>query len=280
MANYAFPEVLVETEWLSNHLDEPNIRVIEAAFDSGSYDEEHIPGALPWTWTQDFQHPLRKDIPDGEGWQTLLGRSGISGDTTIVLYGAPGNMYATYAFWVLKIYGHVDVRILNGGREKWQAENRAMTAEVADVKPTKYLAQSPDWSDRALRDQVMASIKNPNQIIVDVREPEEYNGLLHPSWKLPDDGGQRGGHIPGAVNIVWSKAKQADGTFKPANELREIYASQGVTADKEAITYCVIGGRGNQTWFVLKYLLGYPQVRLYDGSWLEWGGLIGAPVET
>ena len=279
MANYAIPEVLVETEWLSGHMDEPNVRIIEAAFDTDAYDGKHIPGSLPWTWTQDFQHPVRKDIPDKEGWQALLGRTGISSDTTIVLYGAPGNAYATYAFWILKIYGHVDVRILNGGREKWLAENRTMNAEVVDVKSTTYLAQQPDLSDRALRDQVMESIKNPNQIIVDVREPAEYSGTLIQGWKLPN-GGQRGGHIPGAVNVPWGQSKQADGTFRSADELRELFASHGVTADKEAITNCVIGGRGNQTWFVLKYLLGHSKVRHYDGAWLEWGGLIGAPIET
>ena len=279
MAGYAYPDVLVETHWVADHLDDPNVRLIEAAYGDDIYEMNHIPGAVPWTWKDDFQHPVRKDVPDKAGWEALLARSGITNDTTVVVYCARGNAYATYAFWLLKIYGHQDARIINGGAEKWLAENRPVTIDFTAVTATTYQAQEPDWTIRALRDHVQDSIGNPDRILVDVREPEEYNGLLYPSWKLPNDGGQRGGHIPGAVNIVWSKAKRADGTFKPAEELREIYTGQGVTADKEAITYCVIGGRGNQTWFVLKYLLGYPQVRHYDGAWLEWGGLIGVPIE-
>ncbi len=279
MASYAYPDVLVETQWVADHLDDPNVRLIEAAYDTEKYDLEHIPGALPWTWNQDFQHPIRKDIPNKEGWEALLARSGIANDTTIVAYGAPSNWYATFAFWLLTIYGHRDVRIMNGGREKWMAESRTLTTDLPAVTPTTYQAQEPDWTIRALRDLVQESIGNPSRILVDVREPEEYRGTLRPSWKFPDEGGQRGGHIPGAVNIPPGMALQDDGTFKPVEALQEIYASQRVTADKEAITYCVIGGRSNQTWFVLKYLLGYPQVRLYDGSWLEWGGLIGVPIE-
>lgn len=278
MANYALPDVLVETDWMEDHLGDPDICVIEAGFDTEQFDQDHMPGASPWTWTEDFQHPVRKDIPDKDGWEGLLGRSGISNDTTVIVYGAPGNAYATYAFWILKIYGHADVRILNGGREKWVAENRPMTAEIAEPSTTIYRAQDPDWSIRALRDQVMASISNPDQIVVDVREPDEFNGMLVGGWKLPE-GGQRGGHIPGAVNVPWGQSRNADCTFKSAEELRGIFAGAGVTEDKEAITNCVIGGRGNQTWFVLKYLLGYPSVRHYDGAWLEWGGLIGAPIE-
>ncbi len=279
MASYAYPDVLVETHWVADHLDDLNIRLIESAFDREDYDSGHIPGALAWTWNEDFQHPIRKDIPDKEGWEVLLARSGIANDTTIVAYGAPSNWYATFAFWLLTIYGHRDVRIMNGGREKWMAESRTLTTDLPAVTPTTYQAQEPDWTIRALRDLVQESIGNPSRILVDVREPEEYRGTLRPSWKFPDEGGQRGGHIPGAVNIPPGMALQDDGTFKPVEALQEIYASQGVTADKEAITYCVIGGRSNQTWFVLKYLLGYPQVRLYDGSWLEWGGLIGVPIE-
>jgi thiosulfate/3-mercaptopyruvate sulfurtransferase len=280
MSGYATPDVLVGNQWLADHLGDPGIRLIEANFNTEQYSSRHIPGALSWTWTGEFQHPVRKDLPDKVGWEALLGRSGITNDTTVIAYGAPENWYATYAFWLLKTYGHPDVRILDGGREKWEAENRPMTTQVKEVEPTTYQAQDPDWSSRALRDHVLESIGNPDRILVDVREPGEFNGSLAPSWTLPDDGGQRGGHIPGAVNIVWSQAKKANGTFKPAEELREIYGGLGIADDKEAITYCVIGGRSNQTWFVLKYLLGYPNVRLYDGSWLEWGGLIGAPVEV
>jgi thiosulfate/3-mercaptopyruvate sulfurtransferase len=240
---------------------------------------EHIPGALPWTWNQDFQHPVRKDVPDIEGWEALLARSGIANDTTVVVYGAPSKYYATYAVWLLTIYGHRDIRLMNGGRDKWTAESRPLTTAVSAVTQTTYRAQEPDWTNRALRDLVQESIGNPNRILVDVRETEEYCGTLSPTWKLPEEGGQRGGRIPGAVNILWSMVLQDDGTFKPVESLQEIYDSQGVSAEKESIIYCVIGGRSSHTWFVLKYLLGYPQVRLYDGSWLEWGGLIGAPIE-
>jgi len=279
MATYAFPNVLVETQWVADHLDDPDVRLIESAFNREDYDSGHIPGALAWTWNEDFQHPIRKDIPDKEGWEALLARSGIAKDTTVVVYGAPSNWYATYAFWLLTIFRHQDVRIMNGGREKWEAESRALTTDAPVVTPTTYQGRNPDRTIRALRDRVQESIGNPSRVLVDVRGTDEYRGKLMPSWKLPDEGGQRGGHIPGAVNIPWSVALQDDGTFKPVEALQDLYSSQGVTADKEAITYCVIGGRSNQTWFVLKYLLGYPHVRLYDGSWLEWGGLIGAPIE-
>lgn len=254
--------------------------MIESAFDREDYDSGHIPGALAWTWNEDFQHSVRKDIPDQEGWEMLLARSGIANDTTVILYGAPSNWYGTFAFWLLTHYGHRNTRVMNGGREKWVGEDRPLTTEAPAVTPTTYRAQEPDRTERALRDRVEESIGDPCSILVDVRDPDEYQGALRSSWKLPEESGQRGGHIPGAVNIPWRMSLQDDGTFKPADTLRELYAGHGVTADKEVITYCVIGGRSNQTWFVLKYLLGYPQVRLYDGSWLEWGGLIGAPVET
>ncbi len=279
MASYAYPDVLVETQWVADRLDDPNVRLIEAGYDTEIYDLEHIPGALPWTWNQDFQHPVRKDVPNIEGWEALLARSGIANDTTVVVYGAPSKYYATYAVWLLTIYGHRDIRLMNGGRDKWTAESRPLTTAVSAVTQTTYRAQEPDWTNRALRDLVQESIGNPNRILVDVREPEEYCGTLSPTWKLPEEGGQRGGRIPGAVNILWSMVLQDDGTFKPVESLQEIYDSQGVSAEKESIIYCVIGGRSSHTWFVLKYLLGYPQVRLYDGSWLEWGGLIGAPIE-
>lgn len=279
MTSYAYRDVLVETQWMADHLDDPDVRLIEAAYDTEIYDLGHIPRALPWTWNQDFQHPVRKDVPDKEGWEALLARSGIGNDTTVVVYGAPSKYYATYAAWLLTIFGHRDIRLMNGGREKWAAESRSLTTDGSAVTQTTYRPQEPDWSIRALRDRVQESIGNPNRVLVDVRDSEEYCGTLNSTWKLPEEGGQRGGRIPGAVNILWSMVLQDDGTFKPLEALQELYASQGVTADKEATTYCVIGGRSSHTWFVLKYLLGYPQVRLYDGSWLEWGGLVGVPIE-
>jgi len=279
MAGYANPDVLVETQWVADHLDDPNVRLIEAAYDTEYYDLEHIPGALPWTWKQDFQHPLRKDVPDIEGWESLLMSSGIASDTTVVVYGAPSKYYSTYAIWLLTVFGHRDVRHMNGGIEKWKVESRPLTTDVPAVKSMAYQAQEPNWTIRALRDLVHESIDDSNRILVDVRDRDEYCGTLSPTWKLPEDGGQRGGRIPSAVNITWNMVLQDDGTFKPVEELQKIYSSQGVTAEKEVIAYCVIGGRSSHTWFVLKYLLGYPQVRLYDGSWLEWGGLIGVPIE-
>lgn len=279
MAGYAYPDVLVETQWVADHLDDTNVRLIEAAFDTEKYDLAHIPGALPWTWEKDFQHPVRKDIPDKEGWDALLERSGIANDTTVVVYGAPSKYYATFAIWHLTMFGHRDVRLMNGGIEKWTAENRPLTTDIPVVPSSTYQAQEPDSTIRALRDLVHESIDDSNCILVDVRDTEEYCGTLHPTWKLPEDGGQRGGRIPGAVNITWDKVLDDDGTFKPVEVLQAIYSGQGVTTEKEVITYCVIGARSSHTWFVLKYLLGYPQVRLYDGSWLEWGGLIGVPID-
>ncbi len=279
MADYANPDVLVETQWVADHLDDSNVRLIEAAYDTEKYDLAHIPGALPWTWKQDFQHSLHKDVPDKEGWESLLAGSGITNGTTVVVYGAPSKYYATYAIWLLTIFGHRDIRLMNGGIEKWTAENRPVTNDVSAVTSMAYQAQEPDWTIRALRDLVHESIDDSSRILVDVRDRDEYCGALNPTWKLPEDGGQRWGRIPSAVNITWNTVLQDDGTFKSIDVLQEIYSSQGVTADKEVITYCVIGGRSSHSWFVLKYLLGYPQVRLYDGSWLEWGGLIGVPIE-
>lgn len=278
MVGYAYPDVLVETQWVADRLDDSNVRLIEVAFDRTDYGQGHIPGAQAWAWSEDFQHPVCKDIPDKAGWQTLLARSGIANETTVVLYGASDNWYATFAFWLLTIYGHRDARVMNGGRAKWTAEGRPLTTDAPVVKPAPYEASEPEWSHRALYDRVRAAIDDPDRVLVDVRDPDEYAGALRPSWTLPEASGQRGGHIPGAVSIPWSLALRDDRTFKPAAELQALFTGHGVTADREAITYCVIGGRSNQTWFVLKYLLGYPRVRLYDGSWLEWGGLIGAPV--
>jgi len=279
MAGYAYPDVLVETQWVADHLDDPNVRLIEAAFDPEKYDLVHIPGALPWTWEKDFQHPVRKDIPDKEGWDALLEHSGIANDTTVVVYGAPSKYYATFAIWHLAMFGHRDVRLMNGGIEKWTAENRPLTTDIPVVPSTTYQSQKPDSTIRALRDLVHESIDDSNCILVDVRDTEEYCGALHPTWKLPEEAGQRGGRIPGAVNITWDIVLEDDGTFKPVEVLQAIYSGQGVTTEKEVITYCVIGARSSHTWFVLKYLLGYSQVRLYDGSWLEWGGLIGVPID-
>lgn len=279
MSDYAHPEILVETQWVAEHIALPKVVFIEVGYDTSNYNSGHIPGSEAWSWSTDFQHPLRKDLPGKRGMEELLTRSGIENDTTIVVYGTRRNGYATFAFWLLKIYGHDDVRVMNGNREKWIAEGRSLTVEIPVITPTDYLAKEPDWSTRAFRDQVIERIGKSESILVDVRTPEEYHGELWESWKYQAEASQRGGHIPGAVNIPWDQTVKEDGTFKPVEELQSLYIDNGVTPDKEVIPYCIVGGRSNHTWFVLTHLLGYPKVRLYDGSWAEWSTLIGVPIE-
>jgi len=279
MLDYAHPEVLVDTQWVARHIGVPKVCIIEVNYDLSDYNSGHIPGAVGWGWSTDFQHPIRKDLPDKVGMEELLARSGIENDTTILVYGTRRNGYATFALWLLKIYGHSDVRVMNGNREKWIAEGSPLTIEIPTLTPSVYIAREPDWSIRALRDWVLDSIGKPECILVDVRTPEEYHGQLWDSWKYQAEASQRGGHIPGAVNIPWDMTLKEDGTFKSVEELQILYTNNGVTSDKEAISYCIVGGRSNHTWFVLTYLLGYPKARLYDGSWAEWSTLIGVPVE-
>lgn len=279
MSGYAHPEVLVDTQWVAEHLAAPKVRVIEVGYDLSNYTSGHIPGAVGWAWSTDFQHHLRKDLPDKGGMDDLLARLGIETDTTILVYGTRRNGYATFALWLLKIHGHRDVRVMNGNREKCISEGRTLMTETPTVKPTRYSAREPDWSIRALRDRVIDSIGRPGHILVDVRTPEEYHGQLWDGWKYQAEASQRGGHIPGAVNIPWDMTLNEDGTFKSVEELQTLYSNYGVTSDKEVILYCIVGGRSNHTWFVLTYLLGYPKVRLYDGSWAEWSTLIGVPIE-
>jgi thiosulfate/3-mercaptopyruvate sulfurtransferase len=277
--NYAHPEVLVETQWVADHLNDSNLRLVEVDVDTGAYDSGHIPGALGWNWKKDTQQPIRRDIPDKAGVEKLLSQSGIANNTTVILYGDNNNWFATFAFWLLKLYGHADVRLMNGGRKKWVDEGRPVTMTVPTVTPTTYHAQEPDQNIRALRDQVINSLGKPKNGLVDVRSPKEYSGELLAPENLPQEGAQRGGHIPGAKNIPWGQAVREDGTFKAGEDLKALYGNQGLTSDKEIIAYCRIGERSSHTWFVLKYLLGYPSVRNYDGSWTEWGSLIGAPIE-
>ena len=276
---YAYPDALVETGWLADQLGDPNIRIVEAGFDHGPYGEGHVPGAVAWSWKDDFQHPVRNDLQDRVGIEALLGRSGIGLDTTVVLYGGQNNWYAGFGYWLLTIYGHQRLHLLDGGRKKWLTENRPLTTDVPTVTPTQYRAADPDWSHRAMRDDVLASIGRPDRVLVDVRSLEEWEGKLMPPWTVPNPEGQRGSRIPGAVHVPWERQLNEDGTFKSAEDLRALYEAQGVTPDKEAISYCVIGGRSNVAWFALSRLLGYPKARLYDGSWLEWGTLRGVPIE-
>lgn len=276
---YAVEATLVSTAWLGEHLHDAGMRLVEVSVDTAAYDSGHIPGAVGWSWKQDTQDTLRRDVPDQAAFERLMGRAGIARDTTVVLYGDMDNWFATYAFWLLKYYGHPDVRLLNGGRKKWLAEGLPLTTDLPHYPPSDYRTHGRAADLRALRDAVAAHIGRAGAALVDVRSPDEFAGKLLAPANLPQEGAQRGGHIPGAANIPWSKAVNEDGTFRSADELRALYEGQGITPDKEVIAYCRIGERSSHTWFVLTYLLGYPQVRNYDGSWTEWGSAIGVPIE-
>ncbi|RMD78772.1 MAG: sulfurtransferase [Chloroflexi bacterium] len=280
MSDYAHPEALVETQWVADHLNDPNVRIVESDEDLLLYDTGHIPGAVKIDWVQDLNDPVIRDYLDSERFAALMRAKGISNDTTVVLYGDKHNWWATYAFWVFKLFGHRDVRIMNGGRAKWIAEGRPLTREVPVYPPGSYVAPPRDDSTiRAFRDQVLEFVRQRKGVLVDVRSPQEYTGERTHMPDYPQEGTLRGGHIPTAVNIPWAKAVNEDSTFKSVEELRELYATHGVTPDKEVIAYCRIGERSSHTWFVLTYLLGYPHVRNYDGSWTEWGNSVGLPIE-
>ncbi len=279
MSNYVYPEVLVTLDWVEKHRDDPKLRLVEVDVDTSAYDTGHIAGAVGWNWQTELQDQLRRDVAPREAIEQLLGKSGIDRDTTIVLYGDNNNWFAAYAFWLLRYYGHEKLVILDGGRKKWLAEGRALTAEKPKVTPTGYRAKEPDSSIRVFRDYLFEKRKNGDGLaLVDVRSPQEFSGeiLAPPGFS---ETAQRGGHIPGAKNIPWSQAVREDGTFKSFAKLKTLYGNQGITSDKEVIAYCRIGERSSHTWFVLKYLLGYPQVRNYDGSWTEWGSVINHPIE-
>jgi thiosulfate/3-mercaptopyruvate sulfurtransferase len=276
---YAHPEMLVETAWVAANREHPNLRLVEVDVDTSAYEQGHIPGAVGWNWHTDTQERLSRDIPAPEAFKALMERSGISNDTTIVLYGDNHNWFAAYALWMLQYYGHNDVRLMNGGRQKWLAEGRPTTTEAPAVPPAQYVLGAVRRELRALRPFVEESVGHAGRAMVDVRSPDEYAGKLLAPANLPQEGAQRGGHIPGAANIPWATAVGEDGCFKPRAELEQIYGAKGITPDKQVIAYCRIGERSSHTWFALKYLLGYPDVRNYDGSWTEWGSAIGVPVE-
>ncbi|MEE9153547.1 MAG: sulfurtransferase [candidate division NC10 bacterium] len=279
MAKYAHPELLVETQWVADNLKDPKIRLVEVDVDTAAYGEGHIPGAVGWNWKTDLEETIERDIAHQSSMDKLLSRSGIGNDTTVILYGDNNNWFATYALWLLKYYGHGDTRIMNGGRAKWIAEGRPMTKEVPSYPATSYKAKAPDKAIRVVRDQVIAAVGKAGLALVDVRSPKEFSGEILAPENLPQEGAQRGGHIPGAANIPWSQAVKEDGTFKSLEELQQLYQGKGITPEKEIIAYCRIGERSSHTWFVLKYLLGYPKVVNYDGSWTEYGSLVHVPIE-
>ncbi|WP_448543424.1 sulfurtransferase [Roseiflexus sp.] len=280
MSGYAHPEALVDTAWVADHLNDPKVRIVECDEDILLYDQGHIPGAVKIDWVGELNDPIIRDYLDRERFEQLMVSKGISNDTTVVFYGDKHNWWATYALWVFKLFGHPDARIMNGGRAKWIAEGRPLTREVPSYPPGEYHASDRnDAAIRAFRDQVLAHIRQSDTALVDVRSPQEYTGERLHMPEYPQEGALRGGHIPTAVNIPWASAVREDSTFKSADELRELYASKGITPDKDVIAYCRIGERSSHTWFVLTYLLGYPKVRNYDGSWTEWGNAVGLPIE-
>jgi len=279
MAEYKNPEVLVSTEWAAQHLDDPKIRLVEVDVDTSAYDQGHVPGAVGWNWQTQLQDNVRRDLISKQALEQLLSRSGISNDTTILLYGDNNNWFAAYALWQLKYYGHKDARLINGGRKKWVAENRPLTTEPPKVTPTTYRASGPDESIRARKEDVFAIIENRNRgHLVDVRSVDEFTGKIIAPPGMSETA-QRAGHIPSAANVPWAQAANEDGTFKSADQLQQLYGSKGVNGKDEVIAYCRIGERSSHTWFVLKYLLGFDRVKNYDGSWTEWGNLVGAPIE-
>jgi len=283
---YANPDVLVTTEWVEQHLNDPSIRIVESDEDVLLYDIGHIPGAVKIDWHQDLQDPVVRDFIGPEAFAALMSRLGIGDDTTVVFYGDKNNWWAAYAYWFFKYMGHDHLKIMDGGRKKWEAEGRPLTREVPSYPPAKWTTRSIREELRAFRDDVLKHIGYEGRRkvgqslpLVDVRSPAEYSGELLHMADYPQEGAQRGGHIPGAKNIPWARAVNDDGTFKTGDELRELYGNEGITPDKDIVVYCRIGERSAHSWFVLHELLGYPKVRNYDGSWTEWGNVVGVPIE-
>ncbi|MGJ3239496.1 MAG: sulfurtransferase [Anaerolineae bacterium] len=280
MSNYANPDILVSTEWVAEHLDDPNVRIVESNEDALLYPSGHIPGAVEVDWTSDLNDQLVRDYIGKAGFEALAGRIGITPETTVVFYGDKSNWWATYALWVFQLFGHTNAKIMNGGRKKWVDEGRELTREVPEYPSTTYNAPERDDSVvRAFRDEVLAHVKAGGQL-VDVRSNAEYTGEKLHMEGYPQEGAVRGGHIPGAANIPWSTAANEDGTFKDADALRKIYVEDNnINPDQDVIAYCRIGERSSHTWFVLKHLLGFDNVKNYDGSWTEWGNSVGVPIE-
>jgi thiosulfate/3-mercaptopyruvate sulfurtransferase len=282
MVNYAHPEVLCETDWVANNLKNANIRILEVDYDAeNAYRQGHVPGAHLVQWKRDINDPVRRDIINKQQFEALMSRVGATPDTELIMYGDFNNWFGAFAFWVFQYYGHKKIKIMNGGRKKWEMEKREYTKDEPKVQPSKYVASPPDEGVRAYMPDVRRALERmETTTLVDVRSPKEFTGEITAPPEYPMEQAQRGGHIPGAKNIPWAQAvNDANGTFKSADELNALYEGKGVTPDKHVIAYCRIGERSSHTWFVLKYLLGYPSVRNYDGSWTEWGNMIGNPIE-
>ena len=277
---YAYPNVLVSTQWINDRLDDPKIRIVEVDYiPATSYILGHIPGAVLFDWKRDIIDSRKRDVISKEDLEESLQRIGVNNDTTIIVYGDFKNWFATFAFWIFKYYGAQDVRLMNGSRKKWLEEVRPISLNTPSYPRGNFKASDPDKSIRAFMNYVKEIINSQDKILVDVRTNDEYNGKTLAPTEYSPEYGQMGGHIPGAVNVPWSKMVNEDGTLKSADELKKLYESLNITPDKEVITYCGIGERASYTWFVLKYLLGYPNVKTYDGSWLEWGNTMGNPIE-
>jgi thiosulfate/3-mercaptopyruvate sulfurtransferase len=278
---YVHPDVLVSTAWVAENLENPAVRIVESNEDPLLYPSNHIPGAVEVDWTRDLNDPIVRDYLEQEGFAALMGRIGVTRDTTVVFYGDKNNWWACYAFWIFQLFGHTNAKIMDGGRLKWEQEGRPMATDVPKFEATSYRARvRDDATIRAFRDQVLEHVE-AKRPLVDVRSPEEYSGARLHMADYPNEGALRGGHIPGATNVPWARAvNQDDGTFKPAGELKAIYqVEHGLKPDDDVVAYCRIGERSSHTWFVLKYLLGFRHVRNYDGSWTEWGNLVNVPIE-
>jgi len=270
-------DVLVDADWVEAHLDDPGIVLVEVDEDTAAYDKNHIPGAVRIDWRTDLQDPVRRDFVNKAQFEQLLSAKGIGNDDTVILYGGNNNWFASYAYWYFRYYGHQNVKLLDGGRKKWELDSRALSADVPSRPATSYTAQEPDDTIRAFRDEVIAAIGRKN--IIDVRSPDEFSGKLLAPAHLPQEQSQRAGHVPSARNIPWSKAANDDGTFRSDDELRSLYGEAGIDFDKDTNAYCRIGERSAHTWFVMHELLGQPNVKNYDGSWTEYGSLVGVPIE-
>jgi thiosulfate/3-mercaptopyruvate sulfurtransferase len=279
MDGYANPEVLIETNELQDRLDDPKIAVVEVDEDTGAYDKGHIPGAVSIDWVDELHDVPRREFITAEQLAELLGAKGIGTDQTIVIYGGNNNWFASYAFWLFRYRGVENVKLLNGGRKKWELESRMLVQDKPELRPNTFRMGAERSELRAFREEVMDRVASSTGAFVDVRSPEEFRGELLAPPHLPQEQAQVPGHIPGAANVPWSKAARDNGSFKPAEELRALYESEGITSDKDVIAYCRIGERSSHTWFVLSELLGYRDVKNYDGSWTEYGSLVGVPVE-